>query len=112
MEFELFDKIYTAIKEHHEKQSRISDFLESELCSSSFCFCDMGDNLIDLLIELLVREFDDRAEWIEYCLYEKPDKIGDYVFEDEEPIKLNTTKEIYDFLMENKKEYEKLEKVV
>ena len=106
MESELFDKIYTTILKHSEQKDKISDFIEENLCTDSYVIFNYGDNLADLLIEVLEKEFNDIGEWIDYCLYEKP-KTGISVWdENKNPVKLDTTREIYDFLMENKRKNE------
>ena len=102
MEFELFDKIYTTLLKHSEQKDKISDFIEENLCTDSYVIFNYGDNLADLLIEVLEKDFNDVGKWISYCLYEKP-KTGISVWdENKKPIKLDTTREIYDFLMEKK----------
>ena len=107
MEFELFDKIYNIILKHNQQRDKISDFIEDNLCTDSYVIFNYGDDIVDLLVELLVKEFNDEGEWIEYCLYEKPNHKGICVWdENKNPVKLDTTREIYDFLMENKRKNE------
>ena len=101
MKFEQFDRIYTAIQKHHELQNKISDFIEENICTDSYCFCNMGDSLAQLLLEVLERAFNDKDKWIEYCLYEKPDNEDCAWEADGTPISLNTTREIYNFLISN-----------
>ena len=61
MEFELFDKIYNRILNHNQQRDKISDFIEDNLCTDSYVIFNYGDDIVDLLVELLVKEFNDEG---------------------------------------------------
>lgn len=88
--FEKFKLVMETLIAFKDKRERISDFVEKELASSSFCVCDIGYSLENALTSLLADEFkcwfgkysesDGTCEWwnhkeygldndIEYWLY-------------------------------------------
>ena len=57
MPFEKFEYIIQQILEHEAKRERISDFIEEEFCTDSYCFFTVGDKLQETLVNLLADEF-------------------------------------------------------
>lgn len=119
MPFEKFEAIMTTIMEFDKKRERISDFMEKEISTSTYCICDVGSEVETALISLLADEFKcwygknsekGLCKWwestrndendIEYWLYgfiHEEDKKCIYDKEGNE-IKIRTLKEFYDYL--------------
>lgn len=57
MPFEKFEYIMKQIQEYEAKRGRISDFLEKELCSDSFCLFNVGEDLLTTVTSMLADEF-------------------------------------------------------
>ena len=45
------------IKEFEEKRNRISDFLEKEICSDSYCLFTVGEDLVTTITSMLADHF-------------------------------------------------------
>ena len=58
MKYEKFKYILNVIKDYNAKIERISDFMESEVCTDSYCFINVGEELINTLTGMLADEFD------------------------------------------------------
>ena len=58
MKYEKFKYILNVIKDYNSKIERISDFMESEVCTDSYCFINVGEELINTLTGMLADEFD------------------------------------------------------
>lgn len=104
MEFEKFKKIIDTIKEHLIWKDKFSNFLEENICTDSWCIVDVGDNLVNMLLEILKVEFKDSDDWIEWWLYEDVEKVVYYTDKNEERERsVEDIKDFYDFLVENYK---------
>lgn len=57
MPFEKFEYVMKQIQEYEAKKDRISDFLEKEICSDSYCFFNVGEDLAHTLTCFLADEF-------------------------------------------------------
>lgn len=57
MPFEKFEFIMTEIINYNSKSERISDFMQKEMCSDSYCYFDVGSGLLSVLISILADEF-------------------------------------------------------
>ena len=57
MSFDEFKYIMTQIKDYEEKRDRISDFLEEEMCSDSYCLFNVGEDLVRTLTSMLADHF-------------------------------------------------------
>ena len=95
MDFETFKMAIDAIQKHREQQEKVTNFIESEICTESWAFCTFGDNLSDALLKVLEHVFNDKGEWISWWLYEDVEK--EWVI-DGELIKVKTPEQFYDAL--------------
>ena len=57
MPFEKFEYIMSQIKDYEEKRDRISNFFDKEICSDSWCYFTVGEELQHALTCLLADEF-------------------------------------------------------
>lgn len=101
MDFETFKMAIDAIQKHREQQEKVTNFIESEICTESWAFCTFGDNLSDALLKVLEHVFNDKGEWISWWLYEDVEKIVTFTDSNK---KLDITKieDLYNFLLSNK----------
>lgn len=101
MDFETFKMAIDAIQKHREQQEKVTNFIESEICTESWAFCTFGDNLSDTLLKVLEHVFNDKGEWISWWLYEDVEKIVTFTDTNQ---KLDITKieDLYNFLLVNK----------
>lgn len=101
MDFETFKMAIDAIQKHREQQEKVTNFIESEICTESWAFCTFGDNLSDALLKVLEHVFNDKGEWISWWLYEDVEKIVTFTDSNK---KLDITKieDLYNFLLVNK----------
>ena len=77
--FEKFERIMNTLIEFKNKREKISDFIESEIATSSFCVCDIGNDIENVIANLLADEFkcwygkhsetDGTCEWWKYREY-------------------------------------------
>ena len=126
MSFEKFKSIMEVLIEFQGQRDRISDFLEKELCDSSYCICTVGSDVENTLVCLLADEFNcwysfrekrDVYDWwtdrkhydmeneIESWLYglsDEPKAITLIRDGKEENIDVNSLESFYDYLV---KEY-------
>ena len=58
MKYDKFKYILNVIKGYNAKIQRISDFIEKEVCTDSYCFVDVGEELVNTLTSMLADEFD------------------------------------------------------
>lgn len=58
MKYAKFKHILNVIKEHNAKIERISDFMEKEVCTDSYCMVNIGEELVTTLTSMLADEFD------------------------------------------------------
>lgn len=58
MKYDKFKFILNTIKEYKEKVERISDFMEKEVCTDSYCMINVGEELVNVLTSMLADEFD------------------------------------------------------
>ena len=58
MKYDKFKYILNVIKNYNEKIERISDFMEKEVCTDSYCMINVGGELINTLTSMLADEFD------------------------------------------------------
>ena len=58
MEYDKFKHILKVIKEYNAKMERISDFMEKEVCTDSYCMINVGEELVNTLTSMLADEFD------------------------------------------------------
>ena len=57
MSFDKFKYIMTKIKEYEKRRDKISDFLEKEICSDSYCLFNVGEDLVTTLTSMLADHF-------------------------------------------------------
>lgn len=57
MSFDKFKYIMNILMEFKEQRGRISDFIEKEIATSTYCICDIGNDVESALINLLADEF-------------------------------------------------------
>ena len=57
MPFEKFEYIIKHLQEYESKRNRISDFIEKELCSDSYCLFNVGEDLSTIITSMLADEF-------------------------------------------------------
>lgn len=57
MSYEKFKHIMNILIEFKEQRGRISDFIEKEISTSTYCVCDIGNDIETCLINLLADEF-------------------------------------------------------
>lgn len=57
MSFDKFKYIMNILIEFKEQRERISDFIEKEISTSTYCVCDIGNDVESALINLLADEF-------------------------------------------------------
>ena len=133
MDFERFKHIMTVLQDFDEKRDKVSDFFESNLCTSSFCVFDFGCDIQSTLISMLADEFDcwydtgtrylghegdKNSEWweskfngwsndIEYWLYDAPPHNKNIIVNNVE-ISINTLEEFYEYLIKNYENKNKL----
>ena len=80
MPFEKFERIMNTLIKFKDKRERISDFVEKEIATASFCVCDIGTDLETIITSLLSDEFkcwfgkhteeaDRTCEWWKYHEY-------------------------------------------
>lgn len=79
MPFEKFERIMNTLIKFKDKREKISDFIETEIATASFCVCDIGNDLETTLTSLLADEFkcwfgkhsesDGTCEWWKYHEY-------------------------------------------
>lgn len=105
MNLELFKKTINTIKEHKKWQDDVTDFLEEKICTDTWAFCNVGENLINLLIEILEKEFDDIGKWIDWWLFEDVEKIVYY--QDKQNRNVEKIEDFYQFLLDNQKEHQR-----
>ena len=122
MPFEKFENIMNTIIEFDKKRNRISDFIEKEISTSTYCVVDVGSEVETTLINLLADEFncwygkeskeDGSCNWwtynkgyglendIEYWLYSFiMDEDNKCLYDkDGNEIKVNTLKDFYNYL--------------
>ena len=58
MKYDKFKYILNVIKDYNAKIQRISDFIEKEVCTDSYCFVNVGEELVNTLTSMLADEFD------------------------------------------------------
>lgn len=99
MDKSTFIKIINEIKEYHEKIDKIQNILNET--SPDFIF--FPPSLEDTLIKALVKAFNDTTEIIPYFIYELnfgADWYKGYIIEDDKDIKMSTTEDLYNYLIE------------
>ena len=106
MNLELFTKTINTIKEHRKWQDDVTDFLEEKICTDTWAFCNVGENLIDLLIEILEKEFNDIDEWISWWLFEDVEKI--IYYQDKQSRNVEKIEDFYQFLLDNLKKHREI----
>lgn len=106
MNLELFEKTINAIQEHRKWQDEVTDFLEAKICTDTWAFCTVGENLISLLVEILEKEFNDIGKWIDWWLFEDVEKVVYY--QDKQNRNVEKIEDFYQFLLDNKKENQKV----
>ena len=57
MSYEKFKHVMNILIEFKEQRGRISDFIEKEISTSTYCICDIGNDIESALINLLADEF-------------------------------------------------------
>ena len=57
MPFEKFKYIMTQVQEYEAKKERISDFLEEEVCTDSYCLFTVGEDLVTTITSMLADHF-------------------------------------------------------
>ena len=120
-----FKTIMETIIELVEKRDRISDFLEKEVCTDSWCFVTVGSELETTLMNLLADEFEcwystketpEEYDWwnkeadpyrgfendIENYIYMVPDRPYEIKIREKE-YHIQSIEELYDFLVEQYK---------
>ena len=58
MKYDKFKYILNVIKDYNAKMDRISDFMEKEVCTDSYCMINVGEELVSTLTSMLADEFD------------------------------------------------------
>ena len=58
MKYDKFKYILNVVKGYQNKIERISDFMEKEVCTDSYCIINVGDELVSTLTSMLADEFD------------------------------------------------------
>ena len=106
MNLELFTKTINTIKEHRKWQDDVTDFLEEKICTDTWAFCTVGEKLIDLLVEILEKEFNDIGKWIDWWLFEDVEKIVYY--QDKQNRNVEKIEDFYQFLLDNQKENQEI----
>lgn len=133
MPFEKFEKIMNELLNFKSKRERISNFIETEIATSSFCVCDIGSELEDTLMYLLADEFscwfgkeskkDGTCQWwtykgygldndIAYWMYgfDLNSKDKKYLYDGQgNEIDITTLKDLYNYLC-SRLQFDKLEK--
>ena len=122
MPFEKFERIMNTLIKFKDKRERISDFVEKEIATASFCVCDIGTDLETIITSLLADEFkcwfgkhseDGNCEWwqykeygldndIEYWLYGSLSEDEKKVVYDKDGTEIDITdlKDFYQYLCE------------
>lgn len=97
MEYKEFEKHILRIKAAYEKDQAISDLLGVD---GLLILCD---DLLDSVVDLLEREFDDESEWISYWIWEldfgKEYRPGSVML-NHRPVALATIQDLYNVLTE------------
>lgn len=100
---EKFTSILETIKLSDEKERKFSKAMEE--ISGSYFISELTYSVTTVLLLLLKDIFDDKEDWIGYCMYEKDwfTKDMEATYKDGSVIPLNNISELYDFLIENMK---------
>ncbi len=105
--FKRFEQIINTIKDHGEFQRKFTDFLEGNICTSSWAIVDVGDKLVRSLIDLLCDIFGQKDEKqcgdiFSWWLWEDVDKI--IYYQNGGHVDITDIKDFYDYLV---REYKK-----
>ena len=93
MSFDKFKYIMSQIKEYEEKREKISDFLEKEVCSDSYCTFNVGNDLVTTLTSMLADHFNC---WYQISLNPSFDAFKKEFNITEEEVKDSTTPKWWD----------------
>lgn len=105
--FEVFENIINTIQSFDAKNKKISEFIQDNLCESSFVYITHGETLANLLIDILCRYFhletDDKilSDDITWWLYELSGDKKVY-YQDGSVDDLNDIHDFYNYLCEHK----------
>ena len=111
--FEMFKNIIDSIQSFDAKNKKIGEFIQDNLCESSFIYVTHGENLSNLLIEILCMYFhletDNKVieNDITWWLYEISDDKKVY-YQDGSEEDLNDIHDFYNYLCKHKAEYEEV----
>ncbi len=118
MPYEKFEVLMNTLIEFQDKRDMISNFLEKEICTDSFCLVTFGTDLENKLINLIADEFEcwysfrgkeatDYDWWINRTAIEND--IENFLYQvTEDPMRIEvdgkefiitTVKELYDYLV-------------
>lgn len=101
MKFELFEQSIKTIKQLYDTDKKLTDLLHVE------GFIDYSEVPISIITKLLEDAFIDIGEWIQFWMWEcdfgKDSTNRAFIKEDDhdKPVKLDTVKDLYKFLMDN-----------
>lgn len=102
--YELFEKSIHAILTKKNRDENFSNFLEENVCTSHYCVVDYGNEIVDILIQVLCKTFnlETNNEYygndISWWLYENVEKI--IYFEDGTQRDISDLHDFYDYLVE------------
>lgn len=98
-----FDIFLKAIKQFHKREQLLGDSID--IFNSSWTVIEFCPEIVEAIFSFLHVEFNDKGDWIGWWLYEKGDNdhIKAYTIDNQE-IKLDSVEELYNFLLENKKD--------
>lgn len=113
MEFETFKKHINRLLLTREKEEKLSDCIEENLASSTYCIVDIAGDVCTSVEELLADYYDCQYEIlghkdndISWWVYEDADKRKIYIKEEdgkEKTIDLSTIEKFWKYLEENRK---------
>lgn len=105
---EKFFEILDYLQETNEFENNLSKVFKNSKRATDFMDAAMFTDcyMIEYILDLLEDEFNDTNHWISYWVYElnfgKLWSPGMIIDKNEKDIKLQTKKDLYNFLMENK----------
>ena len=112
MEFVKFEKHINTIKNTLEKEKEVSDCIQKNLSTSTYCIVDISNEVIDSIIELLADYYDcyfdllnSKSNDISWWLFESVNKvitIIDHKKEKEEKIIVEDIHSFWEYLEDNR----------
>lgn len=102
MTFIQFERFFTAIDVYHKKEEALGKALEQ--FSSSWTIIEFCPEIVSSIFSFLKEEMNDEDDWIGWWFYEKKHnpELKAY-YKNKKEIKLDTLRDLYGFLLKNRK---------